>query len=119
MNYRLQKQGVFMSNNIKIHINNLIASNTSSDEDYQDHLAEIIESLLDDYAMDDGFGTEGQSDPRGDCRDGDFSMFFVEGAEKESQKVKNEVVLKRIKDLINNDEYFEEYLNEQECLFNI
>ena len=27
----------------------------------------------------DAFGTEGQNDPRGDQREGDFSMYYVEG----------------------------------------
>ena len=108
-----------MANNIKTYIDNLIIDNENSGKDYHKNLAKILDSLLDDYSMDDGFGTEGQSDPRGDNRDEEFSMFHVEGVKGKSQKVKNDVVLKRIKDLIIDDEYFEKYLNDQECLFNI
>lgn len=106
-----------MSNNIKKYIDVLIKKN--EDEDLQVIIADVLEEILEEYAMDDGFGTERQSDPRGDRREGHFSMFFVEGAEDKEQKEQNKLVLQRIKDLIDEDVYFEEYLNEQEHLFEI
>lgn len=106
-----------MPNNIKQYIDVLISKNEN--EDLQIIIADILEQVLEEYAMDDGFGTERQSDPRGDRRDGHYSMFFVQGAEEEDQKYQNKVVLERIKKIINNDDYFEEYLNEQDYLFEI
>jgi hypothetical protein len=37
--------------------------------------SEGLENMLDDIHMDDGFGTEGQCDPRGDSRNGKWSIF--------------------------------------------
>lgn len=106
-----------MSNNIKQYIDVLIAKNDN--EDLQIIVADVLEQILEEYAMDDGFGTERQSDPRGDRRDGHFSMFFVQDAENEDQKYKNKVVLEKIKEIIDKDDYFEEYLNAQDHLFEI
>jgi hypothetical protein len=39
-----------------------------ADSDGRKAWEEIIDSMLDDLAMDDFFGTEGQNDPRGDGR---------------------------------------------------
>jgi hypothetical protein len=44
--------------------------------------SEALDAMLDDLAMDDVFGTEGQSDPRGDFREGDWSMANVQGVDK-------------------------------------
>lgn len=42
-------------------------------------LADLLDSMLDDIASEDGFGTEQQCDPRGDFRNGQWSMWNVEG----------------------------------------
>lgn len=52
---------------------------SNSDEDAADMLAEVIESMLDELQSDGFFGTEGENDPRGDFRNDEFSMEFVEG----------------------------------------
>jgi hypothetical protein len=41
-----------------------------------------LEVMLDDLASDDFFGTERQCDPRGDCRDENWTMKKVEGIDK-------------------------------------
>lgn len=50
-----------------------------SDEDVAGWLSEDLEKMLTEIHNDDGFGTEGQSDPRGDFRNGEWSMSRVEG----------------------------------------
>jgi hypothetical protein len=40
-----------------------------------------LEELLDNMHGHDFFGTEGQCDPRGDFRNGEWSMWNVEGVE--------------------------------------
>lgn len=51
----------------------------NQDEEYaemfSDHLDDMLEALL-QY---DAFGTEGQCDPRGDGRDGEWDMWRVQG----------------------------------------
>lgn len=49
------------------------------DDDNAAMFADLLESYLNELNGDDGFGTEGQSDPRGDFRDGDWSMACVQG----------------------------------------
>ena len=44
--------------------------------------AEVLEQILDELHGNDFFGTEGQCDPRGDFRDGDWSMTNVQGVEQ-------------------------------------
>ncbi|WKV20495.1 hypothetical protein 16Q_102 [Pseudomonas phage 16Q] len=44
------------------------------DEGLAEHLAYSLESDLDEVAMDDGFGTERQCDPRGDMRVKEWSL---------------------------------------------
>lgn len=44
----------------------------------EDDIADILDRCLDDLASQDAFGTEQQCDPRGDFRNGDFSMWNVE-----------------------------------------
>lgn len=44
------------------------------DEDFAESFAEDLEDLLDSIAMDDGFGTERQCDPRGDFRVKEWSL---------------------------------------------
>lgn len=45
------------------------------DEDDAEMWAVKLEKTLDSLHEDDFFGTEGQCDPRGDFRDGDWSIF--------------------------------------------
>lgn len=47
----------------------------NEDEDFSDILAEELEVWLDNLAMDDFFGTERQSDPRGDFRVKEWSIW--------------------------------------------
>ena len=51
-------------------------------EDEAEAWTDDIECLLDRVAAEDGFGTEGQCDPRGDFRNGEWSMRRVEGLDK-------------------------------------
>lgn len=53
------------------------------DRDYADFFSQDIDILLDELLGNDAFGTEGQNDPRGDGRDGDFSMWYVQGIDYE------------------------------------
>lgn len=46
-----------------------------SDEDFADDFAMELEGYFNAIAMDDGFGTERQGDPRGDAREGAWSIF--------------------------------------------
>lgn len=52
---------------------------TEQDEHYATMFSESLDTMLDDFMGEDAFGTEGQCDPRGDFRDGDWSMDRVEG----------------------------------------
>lgn len=52
---------------------------TGSDKNELDVWAFFLDRLLDDLRDSDYFGTEGQSDPRGDGREGAWSMWDVEG----------------------------------------
>jgi hypothetical protein len=58
-----------------------IAELAKNDEDDADMLAESLEGMLEDIAQNDGFGTERQCDPRGDGRNGQWSMTRVEGVD--------------------------------------
>lgn len=49
------------------------------DEGFAEALASDLTEMLDAIHGQDGFGTEGQSDPRGDARNGRWSMKKVEG----------------------------------------
>ncbi len=51
-------------------------------EDDAEMLAEGLDAMLDDIASNDGFGTEQQCDPRGDFRNGEWSMDRVEGLDE-------------------------------------
>lgn len=52
---------------------------SNSGEDWAAEIANLLEWMLDEHAENDGFGTERQMDPRGDGRNGYFTMFHVEG----------------------------------------
>jgi len=51
------------------------------DKDYAGMFSVSLQGELEDMMMDDAFGTEGQCDPRGDGRNGEFSMNYVEGVD--------------------------------------
>jgi len=53
------------------------------DEDYAYMFSESLEGMLEDMVGDDAFGSEGTTDPRGDGRNGQFSMWYVEGVDTE------------------------------------
>lgn len=57
-----------------------LAKMCEADEDFAYALIDDLENLLNDIHSQDGFGTEGQSDPRGDFRNGEWSMLKVESS---------------------------------------
>lgn len=86
-----------------------------------DEVAETLEEFLEDIAMDDGFGTERQLDPRGDGRDMEYdedededeeveypSMFVSD--DEQSQHERNIEVLENLSGLLKDPD--EEYLRE-------
>lgn len=58
-----------------------IAEMSKRDEDDAEMFADTLEDMLEDIAQSDGFGTERQCDPRGDGRNGQWSMTHVEGVD--------------------------------------
>lgn len=48
------------------------------DESYAALFEDLLETGLNELRDNDVFGTEGQADPRGDYRNGSWSMTFVE-----------------------------------------
>lgn len=56
-----------------------IAAQVRKDADDADVYSDSLEGMLGELAGNDFFGTEGQNDPRGDFRNGDWSMSRVEG----------------------------------------
>lgn len=63
-------------------LNNMIRL-CEKDETYVEMFSEILDDVLDDINHDDGFGTEGQDDPRGDFRNGEWHMWHVEGVDSD------------------------------------
>ena len=59
-----------------------IMDTANEDEGFLDFICDSLDMTLDEYHMDDGFGTEGQSDPRGDFRSDTWSMWHVEDVDK-------------------------------------
>ena len=51
----------------------------SQDNDNALMFADMLDEQLDMLSEEDAFGTEGQIDPRGDQRNGEWSMYNVEG----------------------------------------
>lgn len=51
------------------------------DDDDAAMLAEALEEVLNELSGEDAFGTEAQNDPRGDFRDGVWSMTRVQGVD--------------------------------------
>jgi hypothetical protein len=54
-----------------------------SNEDDAEMFSDGLEDLLTELHSNDGFGTEGQCDPRGDFRSGTWSMDLVEGVDQQ------------------------------------
>jgi len=52
------------------------------DEDYANFFADAMNPMLEDLLCNDAFGTEGQSDPRGDGREGRYTMYHVMGVDE-------------------------------------
>ena len=63
-------------NSIKV-LNEMIKM-ASEDKLYAEMFCEILEEGLEKLRIEDSFGTEGQCDPRGDFREGTWSMDNVE-----------------------------------------
>ena len=53
-----------------------------NDADFASFFSDDLENVLTEIHSNDGFGTEGQCDPRGDFRNGNWSMTHVEGIDK-------------------------------------
>ncbi len=51
------------------------------DEDFAYDFGDFLDNALESLAQNDYFGTECQNDPRGDGRDGEWSMSFVQGVD--------------------------------------
>lgn len=58
-----------------------LATLVEEDETMAEEISGGLEAMLNDIHEQDGFGTEGQSDPRGDFREGEWSMWSVEGVD--------------------------------------
>lgn len=77
-----------------------------------DGVAETLQYALEEYAMDDGFGTERQLDPRGDGRDDHiYSMYDVCDLDDEDQATKNKYIIEKIKAMFEEDEYLAEHMD--------
>lgn len=85
-----------------------------------DELGGFLEDFLEEYAMDDGFGSERQGDPRGDGRDGQFSMYDVSGVNVNTQRARNEAVLKNLLEMFKKEEdqhLAEQFLEDEDLSF--
>jgi hypothetical protein len=71
------KQLPNIQSNLEVVLNRLI-SLAKKDEDFAEMFASDLDCLLDDYLSDDQFGSEGQTDPRGDHRNGDWTINNIE-----------------------------------------
>lgn len=65
---------------------NRLAAMCEEDEDFAEELADDLNRMLDEIQSQDGFGTEAQSDPRGDFRNGRWSMKKLEPHSAEEAK---------------------------------
>jgi len=64
---------------------NRLAKMCEDDEDFANALSSDLDTMLNEIQSQDGFGTEAQCDPRGDFRNGRWSMKKIEPAQgKES-----------------------------------
>lgn len=73
---------------LALHVLERIKKTAEEDEFFANFLLETLDSLLDEYAADDGFGTEQQCDPRGDFRDHEWNIADrdVEGFEPSDEE---------------------------------
>lgn len=55
---------------------------SNESKEWAEELAYMLDWALDEHASNDGFGTERQMDPRGDCRNKNWTMYRVEGVDK-------------------------------------
>lgn len=60
----------------------MLAAIPPENEDEINQWAHDLDEWLNELASQDAFGTEGQNDPRGDMRNGEWSMDRVEGLDK-------------------------------------
>lgn len=65
---------------------NRLAKMCEEDADFAATFSDDLETMLTDIHSQDGFGTEGQSDPRGDFRNGRWSMSRVEPVGKPDER---------------------------------
>jgi hypothetical protein len=64
--------------NIKTVLTRLIAFSEQADKESNIELSAQLDSMLDELKGNDFFGTEAQLDPRGDGREGNFTMNRVQ-----------------------------------------
>lgn len=57
---------------------NRLATMCEEDADFAATLVDDLQTMLDKIHSQDGFGTEGQCDPRGDFRNGQWTMNKIE-----------------------------------------
>ncbi len=62
-----------IQNNVVTVLKRMVTMAEASSDDAE-MFAESLEQMLDDIHGNDGFGTEGQCDPRGDARNGRWSI---------------------------------------------
>lgn len=53
------------------------------DEYLAEYFAEDLEEILNDIHYEDGFGTEGENDPRGDFRKGEWTLLEKGGVQED------------------------------------
>lgn len=63
---------------LNVVFNHIIAL-AQEDDQFRKEIIDQLNIILDDMYEVDAFGTEGQTDPRGDQRNGIFTMYNVEG----------------------------------------
>lgn len=51
----------------------------NEDEEYAELFSDYLDDMLEDLLYHNIFGTEGQSDPRGDGRDSEWNIWQVQG----------------------------------------
>lgn len=87
--------------------------NAESSKSSAAKIANLLDVLLDEYGSNDGFGSERECDPRGDFRNGEFSVFAPENYEGENTVAGCvSFIIGKIKSVIDEDEYFAEFLTE-------
>jgi hypothetical protein len=77
-----KKKTVTTQQRVALVLQRLAADAKGFDHDEAEAWSESLENFLHSVHIEDGFGTEGQCDPRGDFRNGEWSMRRVEGLDK-------------------------------------